>query len=131
MPGRSLTSLAPHGLVQLLVQRRHLLDERHAEIERANAALARKQAEMEQFTYAVAHDLKAPVSASGMTADGLLDGELPGYARPDVSRILRLAGETENMIVDLLRMVRIVSEAEPVSSVDLGDVTAQALDLLR
>src|SRR5205085_664023 len=106
----SLTSLGPHGLVQLLVQRRHLLDDRHGELERANAALARKQAEVEQFTYTVAHDLKAPVSAIGMTADGLLDGELAESVRSEMARILLLAGETENMIVDLLQMVRIVSE---------------------
>jgi signal transduction histidine kinase len=35
------------------------------------------------------------------------------------------------MIVDLLRMVRIVSEPEPVETVDLGAITAQAVDVLR
>jgi signal transduction histidine kinase len=127
----SLTSLAPHGLVQLLVRRRHLLDERHAALERATAAVARKQAEIEDFAYTVAHDLKAPLGAIGMTADCLLDGELADPVRSDVTRILRLAGETENMIVDLLGMVRIVSEPEPVETVDLGAVTAQALELLQ
>ena len=66
--------LAPHGLVQLLVRRRHLLDERHAALERATASLARKQEEIEDFTYAVAHDLKAPLSAICMKADLLIDG---------------------------------------------------------
>ena len=127
----SLTALGPHALVQLLVRRRHLLDERHAAFERANASLARKQAEIEDFAYTVAHDLKAPIGAITMTADGLLDGELAEPVRASVAHILRTAGETENMLVELLRMVRIVSEAEPVSSVDLGDVTAQALEVLR
>ena len=69
-----------------------------------------------------------------MAADGLLDGPadgLPNRVRSDVTRILRLAGETENMIVDLLGLVRIVSEPEPVETVDLGAVTAQALDVLQ
>ncbi len=66
-----------------------------------------------------------------MTADGLLEGSLVETVRPDVARILRLAGETENMIADLLRMVRIVSEEEAVSWVDLGDVATQAVELLR
>src|SRR5439155_6293951 len=41
----SLTSLAPHGLVQLLIRRRHLLVDRHLALERASAALARKRSE--------------------------------------------------------------------------------------
>jgi len=130
----SLTSLAPHGLVGLLIRRRHLLDERHAALERATASLAHKQAEMEDFAYTVAHDLKSPLSAITIAADGLLDGhadELADPVRSDVTRILRLAGETENMIVDLLGLVRIVSEPEPVETVDLGTVTAQALDVLH
>ena len=130
----SLTSLAPHGLVQLLVKRRHLLDERHRALERAADALARKQTEIEEFTYTVAHDLKAPLSAITMTADCLLaaNGDaLPDPVRRDVAQILRLAGETETMIVDLLRMIRIVSEPEPVGPVDLGAITAQAVDVLR
>ena len=48
-----------------------------------------------------------------------------------MTRILRLAGETENMTVDLLGMVRIVSEPEPVDTVDLEAITAQALDVLH
>jgi signal transduction histidine kinase len=131
LTGELTTSLAPHGLVQLLLQRRHLLDERHAALERATASLARKQTEIEEFTYTVAHDLKAPLSAISMTADLLLGDHLPDPTRADVTRILRLAGETENMIIDLLGMVRIVSEPEPVETVDLGAVTAQALDVLH
>ena len=126
----SLTSLAPHGLVQLLVRRRHLLDERHAALERANASLARKQAEIEEFTYTVAHDLKAPMSAISMTADCLLDGDLADPARDDVTRILRLAGDTENMIVDLLGMVGlVVSIAVVVIGLTLvGDTSVEAAE---
>lgn len=127
----SLTSLAPHALVQNLVRRRHLLDERHAALERANATLARKQKEIEDFTYTVAHDLKAPLTAISMTSDALLDGTLDPPERRDMARILRIAGETENMIVDLLGMVRIVSEPEPVETVDLGAITTEALAMLE
>jgi signal transduction histidine kinase len=127
----SLTSLAPHGLVQLLVQRRHLLDERHAALERAHATLAKKQSEMEHFAYTVAHDMKSPLSAISITADGLLDGELAEPVRSDVARIVRLATKTEHMTVDLLRMVRIVSEPEAVETVDLGVVASQALEMLQ
>jgi signal transduction histidine kinase len=127
----SLMSLAPHWLVQLLVQRRHLLDDRRAALERANEELARKQAEMEHFAYTIAHDLKAPLTSIVMTAAGVLDDELAEPARSDVTRIAQLAGETERMIAGLLDMVRIVSEPEPVGTVDLGAVTSEVLELLR
>jgi signal transduction histidine kinase len=120
----SLTSLAPHGLVQLLVQRRHLLDERRA-------ALERKRREMEHFTYTVAHDLKVPLSGIVVAADRMLDAELADPVRADLKRIVRLAGTTQQMTVDLLGMVRIVSEPEPVETVDLGAVTEQALEALQ
>jgi signal transduction histidine kinase len=123
----SVATLAPHGLVQLLAQRRHLLVER-------TATLARKQREVEDFVYTVAHDLKAPLSAITMTSDLLLDSPTAALApavRRDVARILRLASDTENMIVDLLGLVRIVSEPEPVADVALDGVVAHALDVLR
>lgn len=130
----SLTTLPPHWLMQLLAKRRHLLDAQHLVLTQATASLARKQQELEDFTYTVAHDLKAPLSAITMTADLLLDahgGALPEAARRDVAEIMRRAGETENMIVELLRMVRVVTEPEPVEVVDLSVITARAVDMLR
>jgi signal transduction histidine kinase len=128
----SLTSLAPHGLVQLLVRRRHLLRERHLALEEATASLAKKQRELEDLTYIVTHDVKAPMTAITMEAADLLDREvLPEPSRAKVKRMLRLARLTENMARDLLRMMRIVSEPEPVRTVGLDEVTAQALEMLR
>ncbi len=60
----SLTSLVPHGVVQLLVRRRHIIDERrdaleraNAELARANAALARKNQEIEELAHTITHDM--------------------------------------------------------------------------
>src|SRR5581483_841987 len=115
----------------LLVRRRHMLEERHTALERMTASLVQKQAEIEDFTYTVAHDLKAPLSAISMKADMLLEEALPDHVRREVTRIVQLAEETEEMTIDLLRMVRIVAEPEPVGTVDLGAVTAQALSVLQ
>ena len=123
----SLTSLAPHGLGQLLIRRRHLLDERRV-------ALARKNREIEEFTQTVAHDLKVPLSAISMRTSMVLNGHgkaLPDAARADLTSAIRLARQTETMVTDLLRMVRIVSEPEPVGTVDLGAITAEALEALQ
>lgn len=127
----SLTSIPPHVLVGILIRRRHLLDEHREAIEQANALLAQKRAEIEDFAYTVAHDLKAPLNAIAMLADCTLEQDLPGTARDDVAHIMRLAIHTERMTVDLLAMVRIVSEPEPVGTVDLGAVTNEVLEMLR
>ena len=63
-----------------------------------------------------------------MTSAHFGEAVVPAYVRRDVTRIRRLAGETEQMIGDLLDMVRIVTAPERVGTVDLGAVTAQALD---
>jgi signal transduction histidine kinase len=121
----SVTSLAPHGLVQLLVRRRHLLDERHAALERATAEIA-------AYTYAIAHDLRPRLASITLTADILRDPHrTPDEMRADAKRIGRIAVETEKMIADLLNMVRIVSEPEPVAFVDLGAVITDALEVLE
>jgi signal transduction histidine kinase len=130
----SLTSLAPHAVMQLLSRRRQMLDQQRVALEHANAALARKHDEMEAFTHAVAHDLKAPMLGITWKVTSVLDayGEaLPQAVRDDVQDVLRRATTTHRMVVDLLRMVEIVSAPEDVGTVDLAAVTADALDVLR
>src|SRR5262249_13026357 len=89
-----------------------------------------KQREIEDFTHTIAHDLKAPLRAIVIATNALRE-EVPDETRRHVVRILQRARETENMVHDLLGMMRIVSEPEPVGTVDLGAVTAQALEVLR
>ncbi len=122
----SFSSLAPHWLVQLLIRRRHLLDERHV-------ALARKQADIEALTYAVSHDVKTRLGSIRQTGAYLVeehDGELSPVVEENLRRIARLTREAHRMVTELLRMMRVVSEPEPVEVVALGDVTAQVLDVL-
>src|SRR5581483_1795734 len=97
-----------------------------------NAALARKQAEVEEFAYTVAHELKAPLSGIGTRADLLLGGDgLSEAARAEVAHILRGAGQAETTLSDLLGMMRIVSEPETVGMVDLETITTEVLEALR
>jgi signal transduction histidine kinase len=122
--GWSLASFAPHALLQLLVRRRHLLDERHL-------ALARKQEELEQLTFAVTHDLKPVVAGATLVADRLIGapGHDPAEVRADAKDLLRLLKKTHQMVADLLLMVALVARPEPVGTVDLGAIIAEAVEL--
>ena len=96
--------------------------------------MAAKQREVEEFAYTIAHELKAPLSAITLITDMVLDqhiDHLSDRARQDLARVIRLAGETEHMIVDLLNFVRIVSAPEPAVTVDLDEVVQRAADTLR
>ena len=97
-------------------------------------ALEDKQEEVKSFVYTVTHDLKNPLSSILLTADLLREREgerltIPG--REDLERIVSLAGNTEDMIRDLLGLFRITSEPEASGWVDLGGLTHHALDTLR
>ncbi len=123
----AVTSIAPHALVQMLIRRRHQLDAQHL-------AVQRKQAELEAFAYAVTHDLRPPVAGITQHADALLAArtyEVPDEARVEVKGIARLAAKMDAMIRALLNMARIVGAPEPVATVDLGAVVAEAIELLR
>lgn len=96
-------------------------------------ALEEKQEEMRTFVYTVTHDLTNPLSAILLTADMLLEREgeaLSAGAREDLSRIVALAGGTEDMIRDLLGLFRVTSEAEASARVDVRGLVDRALGTL-
>ncbi len=115
--------------------------ERTAELTAVNAELAakakaleEKQAELRTVVDAVTHELKNPLNAVLLTADLLREREhaaLSEEGRDDLERIVRLAGGTEDMIHDLLRLFEITSAFEAPVHVDLGVLVAQALDTLQ
>jgi signal transduction histidine kinase len=117
------------------------VDERTSELTAVNAELAtkaraleEKQAELRTVVDAVTHELKNPLNAILLTADLLRENEeitLDAEAREDLERIVRLAGNTEDMIRDLLRLFEITTAEEVSTSVDLGVLAAQALETLR
>src|ERR1051325_1056484 len=118
---------------------RHLrrrVAERTAELSAANERLAaqaraleEKQDELRSFVYTVTHDLKGPLSAILLTADLLLQRagrSLGAEGQEDLDRIVRLAGDTEDMIRDLLEMFRITSLPESPGWVELDAVVGHA-----
>jgi len=109
---------------------------RAAETERSAllADLARKNEELERFTYTVSHDLKSPlVTIQGFAA--MIEAELgtgaPERVRDDLSRISKAARRMQGLLSDLLELSRVGRIANPVGDVPFADVVREASDLLQ
>lgn len=105
-----------------------------AELERLNASLAEKNAELEQFVLTISHDLKSPV----VTIMGYIghlrrdiqtgrEEELPVYAE----RIEAAAVRLKQKIDDLMRLSRIGREVQSPQRVDLVERAAAAIESKR
>ena len=92
--------------------------------------LARKNAEMERFTYTVSHDLRSPlVTVSGFV--GLLKGDLDRgdslRAFSDLSTISEAITKMDRLLVDTLKLSRIGRVVNPPENVPFGQVVQVAL----
>ncbi|MEJ0044996.1 MAG: ATP-binding protein [Rhodospirillales bacterium] len=107
------------GIGDITVRRELERERRHAreELERSNAAL-------EEFSYAVAHDLRAPLRAISHLAEWT--GESPAVnADPDAvaniallrSRVVRM----QNLLDGLLEYSRVGGSNKPLEDVDIAD----------
>jgi signal transduction histidine kinase len=130
-------SRSGHQLRHFTEELRAKVAERTAALTAANTALAakaraleEKQAELRTVVDAVTHELKNPLNAVLLTADLLREREataLSEEGREDLERIVRLAGSTEDMIRDLLRLFEITSAFEIAAkqvAVDVGPLPA-------
>lgn len=95
--------------------------EAEIQLERANVALQRKNAEMEQFVYTVSHDLKAPlVTINGFASHFRNDLKGGRYERLGMYMDRIQAASTQmrvliDQLLELSRIGRVVSSPEPVS----------------
>jgi PAS domain S-box-containing protein len=128
-----------HATIQGLPVRvtaiRDVSQRKKAEVEREHliAELSARNAEMEQFTYTVSHDLKSPL----VTINGFLgalesdiqvgDGE---RIKSDMERIASAASKMMRLLDDLLELSRVGRIAIASERVDLRDVIAEALELV-
>lgn len=108
--------------------------ERTRELEGANQELAIRGERLRTFVYTVTHDLKNPINSILLTGELLLQDEgrsLSNQGRADLQRIVVLAGQTEDMIRDLLDLFQITSMPERRSEVELDSLLAQACERLH
>jgi PAS domain S-box-containing protein len=96
--------------------------------------LEAKNAELEQFTYTVSHDLKSPLITMkgflGLIAKDLAEGRTERL-REDVARMASAADGMQHLLHELLGLSRIGRIVNPSERVPFGDVAREAAGLVR
>lgn len=115
------------------VEARREVERKVAELARVTDELARSNEELDQFAYAISHDLKAPLRGIGHLAEWLLqdyadrlEREALEYAAMIRARVQRL----EAMIEGLLEYSRVGRTAQATGPVDLAQVVTEVIDLI-
>jgi signal transduction histidine kinase len=105
-----------------------------AEIEREKlvAELEAKNTELEQFTYTVSHDLKAPLITirgfMGFVEKDALAGNVE-RVRADMARITEATDKMQRLLTELLELSRIGRMMNPPQAVPFETVVREALEL--
>ena len=108
-----------------------LLEER---VEERTRRLAEANAELEAFSYSVAHDLRAPLRSMRGFSQALLEDyadRLDGTGRDFASRIIGGADRLDNLINDLLAYSRLAREEIQPERVDTGEIVRQVLEQMQ
>jgi signal transduction histidine kinase len=115
----------------------HQLRERHArEVTALHTRLDQVEAFKFELTANVTHDLRTPLASIKASVSGLLAGDViydPQQLRETLSVIEEETDRLQRRVSNLLSMARMESGAADLSEdwVDLGDVAASALELLK
>jgi signal transduction histidine kinase len=101
--------------------------------ERRAHALARSNAELEQFASVAAHDLQEPLRKIRMYCERVVrrQDEVPEEIRADVTRMESAAGRMQTLISDLLDLARVNSRGRELVAIDLDEVAREVLNDLE
>jgi PAS domain S-box-containing protein len=105
-----------------------------AQIRRQTQALARSNADLEDFAYIASHDLKEPLRGIQNYARFVIEdhGEtLPGEARNMLESIQRLSQRMESLMSALLEYSRVGRTEMAMGDINLNEVVNQALETLQ
>ena len=115
------------GAVQDITAQKQAESEREALI----AELGKKNAELEQFTYTVSHDLKSPlVTVMGFIGYLKRDAAEGNTERmeADVQRITQATAKMQSLLDDLLELSRIGRITNPPVEIPFEEIVEEALD---
>lgn len=119
-----------YGAVQDVTGRKRIEQEREDLIKELEA----KNAELEQFTYTVSHDLKAPIITIkgflGFLAQDARDGNVERL-ESDILRISEATDKMHKLLNDLLELSRIGRVMNQPVEIDLGELVAAARDIVQ
>ena len=119
-----------YGAVQDITDRKRIEQERENLIRDLEA----KNQELEQFTYTVSHDLKAPIITIkgflGFIAEDALSGNLERL-RVDIRRISEAADKMHRLLNDLLELSRIGRLMNTLDAVAFEDLVNDACAILQ
>lgn len=107
--------------------------ERTAALELANQELARSNRDLEQFNYAVAHDLRSPLRGVHNLAQWISEDAAAVLPPPSKKHLVQLQGRVkrlEQMLDDMLAYARIGRVHYPVEEVDTHHLVDNLFELL-
>jgi signal transduction histidine kinase len=117
---------------QLLAQRLAQERELSYNLERSNRALARSNADLEQFAYVASHDLRAPLRGIASLSDWLeedLGGAVTVPVRRHLDTLRGRVGRLDALISGIATYSRAGQRAETIETLDVAHVIQDVFDL--
>jgi light-regulated signal transduction histidine kinase (bacteriophytochrome) len=112
----------------------HEVERLNAELVSANEQLALANADLEAFSYSVAHDLRSPIRQIAGFSRILLEeyeSQLPAEAGSYLHKVVQGARQMEILVDDLLHLARVARQALSLQWIPLDAVLASALQAVQ
>ncbi len=121
-------------LEEIVTERTKELKDANEDLKHTTEALARSNAELQQFAYIASHDLQEPLRMVASYVQ-LLQHRYQGRLDENADRYIGFAVEgakrMQQLILDLLEYARLDTRAKPFTSVDCNEVIHRALKNLE